>query len=263
MENNILNALVLTTLAGLSTAIGSAIAFITGSRGGRFLSFALGLSAGVMVYISFMEILPHSLEISGRWVSFFSFLGGILLSGFIDGMIPESQNPHGIRTEESIRRLKNGKTNSKYKLMRTGIFTTAAITIHNFPEGFATFATAATDMKIAFTVAVAIAIHNIPEGISVSVPIYEATKSKKTAFVYSSLSGIAEPLGAIIGWLILMPFLSPFVLGVIMGVVAGIMIYISFDELFPSAIEYGDGHIHIAGLATGMAIMGVGLNLLE
>ncbi len=263
MENNFLNAFLLTLFAGLSTAIGSVIAFVTGSRGGRFLSFALGLSAGVMVYVSFMEIIPHSSEITDRWVSLFAFLGGILLSGIIDRAIPESRNPHGIRTEQDIKNLKAGNINRKHKLLRTGIFTAIAITIHNFPEGFATFAMAANDVKLGFTIALAVAIHNIPEGISVSVPIYEATKSRKMAFLYSALSGIAEPIGAIIGWLILTPFLSPFVSGVVMAVVAGIMIYISFDELFPSAIEYGDGHVQIAGLVVGMAIMGVSLNLLK
>jgi zinc transporter, ZIP family len=262
MENNIVNGLLLSLFAGLSTAIGAAIAFIAGSRGGRFLSFGLGLSAGVMVYVSFVEILPHSAETAGQWGAFFAFFGGIGLSALIDRLIPEAQNPHEVRKEKSIRQLKIGKGMNKHKLLRTGMFTAFAITLHNFPEGFATFAAAATDLKLGITIAVAVAIHNIPEGISVSVPIYAATKDKKQAFFYSAISGLAEPAGAILGWLILSPFLTPEVMGIVMGVVAGIMIYISFDELLPTAREYGEGHTEIAGIVTGMAIMAVSLILL-
>lgn len=263
MELNIINGLLLSIVAGASTSIGAAIAFITGSRGGKFLSFGLGLSAGVMVYVSFMEIMQHSIDNSGKWAAFFAFFGGIGLSALIDRIIPESQNPHSARTEKSIKRLKINKKIEKHKLMRTGLFTAIAITLHNFPEGFATFATAATNIKLGISIAIAVAIHNIPEGISVSVPIYAASKSKKLAFFYSSLSGLAEPFGAIIGWLLISPFLNPFILGIIMGIVAGIMIYISFDELLPTAHEYGEGHVEIAGIVSGMAIMSISLNLLR
>jgi len=262
MENSIIAGLLLSLFAGMSTAIGSAIAFIFGSRGGKFLSFGMGLSAGVMVYVSFVEILPHSSETAGRWAAFFAFFGGIAFTALIDRLIPEAQNPHEVRTEKSIKGLKIIKKHEQHKLLRTGMFTAVAITIHNFPEGFATFAAAATDIKLGLTIAIAVAIHNIPEGISVSVPIYAATKSKKQAFFYSALSGLAEPAGALIGWLLLAPFLTPFVLGIVMGAVAGIMIYISFDELLPTAREYGEGHVEIAGVVAGMAVMAVSLNLL-
>ncbi|MBN2755321.1 MAG: zinc transporter ZupT [Candidatus Goldbacteria bacterium] len=262
MEINILYALLLSLFAGMSTAIGAAIAFISGSRGGKFLSFGLGLSAGVMVYVSFMEILPHSAETAGPWISLAAFFGGMGFTALIDKMIPEAQNPHEVRSDASVKELKISGKHSKHKLMRTGLFTAAAITIHNFPEGFATFAAAASDIKLGITIAIAVAIHNIPEGISVSVPIYAATDDKKKAFLYSSLSGLAEPVGALLGWLILAPFLTPQLLGIVMGAVAGIMIYISFDELLPTAREYGEGHTEIAGIAAGMAVMAVSLNLL-
>jgi len=262
MDSNIINGLILSLFAGMSTAIGAAIAFISGSRGGSFLSFGLGLSAGVMVYVSFMEILPHSFETAGQWAALMAFFIGIVIAFLIDSLVPETQNPHEARNAESIYRLKFGVKEHRHKLMRTGLFTAAAITFHNFPEGFATFAAAATDIKMGFTIAVAIAIHNIPEGISVSVPIYAATENKTWAFWYAALSGLAEPIGALLGWMILSPFLTPVVLGGVMAAVAGIMIYISFDELLPTAREYGDGHVEIAGVVTGMAIMGISLNLL-
>lgn len=262
METNILFALSMSVIAGMSTAIGAAIAFISGSRGGKSLSFGLGLSAGVMVYVSFMEMLPHSARVSGPWISLAAFFGGMALTAIIDRIIPEAQNPHEVRSDASVKELKISGKHSKHKLMRTGLFTAAAITVHNFPEGFATFAAAASDVQLGITIAAAVAIHNIPEGISVSVPIYAATGDKKKAFLYASLSGLAEPAGAIIGWLILAPFLTPQFLGIILGAVAGIMIYISFDELLPTAREYGEGHTEIAGIAAGMAIMAVSLNLL-
>jgi len=263
MENNgILIPLLLSAFAGLSTAIGSAIAFIAGSRGGRFLSFGLGLSAGVMVYVSFMEIMPHSAEKAGEWGAFLFFFAGIGIAALIDRLIPEAQNPHEARSISDIKKLSTAGKIKKSGLMRTGVFTAFAITIHNFPEGFATFAMAASDIELGITIAIAVAIHNIPEGISVSVPIYAATNDRGRAFWYSAVSGLAEPAGALIGWLILAPFMSDMVFGGVMGAVAGIMIYISFDELLPTAREYGEGHTEIAGVISGMAVMGLSLNLL-
>lgn len=263
MEINVMNGLLLSLFAGMSTAIGSVIAFVLGSRGNKFLSFGLGLSAGVMVYVSLVEILPHANETAGEWGALLAFFGGIGIAALIDRLIPDAQNPHEARKESLIKELKiSSHTHSKHKLMRTGMFTAFAITIHNFPEGFATFAAASTDLTLGITIAIAVAIHNIPEGISVSVPIYAATGDKKKAFFYSALSGLAEPAGALVGWLILAPFLTEHLLGVVMGVVAGIMIYISFDELLPTAREYGEGHTEIAGVIAGMAVMGVSLNLL-
>ena len=265
MEINFLQGFLLAFFAGAATAVGAVIAFFFGSRGNRFLSFGLGLSAGVMVYVSLVEILPHAVEEAGHWPSFFAFFGGIGLAALIDRLIPETMNPHEARKIEELKSLKTAdkkKAARKKKLMRTGIFTAIAITLHNFPEGFATFAAAATDLKLGITIAIAVAIHNIPEGISVSVPIYAATGDKKKAFVYSAASGMAEPAGALLGWLILAPFLNEFVLGIVMASVAGIMIYISFDELLPTAREYGEGHTEIAGVVTGMAIMGASLILL-
>lgn len=262
ISNNIIIGLLFSLFAGIFTSVGAAIAFLSGSRGGNFLSFGLGLSAGVMVYVSFVEILKYSGENSGEWFSLFAFLGGVVLTAIIDRMIPDAKNPHEARTEKSLRNLKVNTEHKNRKLMRTGILTAIAITIHNFPEGFATFATAITDVKMGLSIAIAVAIHNIPEGISVSVPIYAATNNKKTAFIYSSLSGLTEPIGAFLGWLFLAPFITQFTLGIVMGVVAGIMIYISFDELLPTAREYGEGHIEITGVITGMAIMSISLNLL-
>ena len=145
--------------------------------------------------------------------------------------------------------------------MRLGVFTALAISIHNFPEGLATFVSALQEPGIAIPIVAAIAIHNIPEGIAVSVPIYQATGSRKKTFCYSFLSGLAEPVGALIGWLLLMPFMNDTVYGMIFAAIAGVMIFISFDELLPAAREYGEHHLSVYGLILGMAVMAVSLLL--
>lgn len=254
---NIGFALLLTSFAGLSTGIGSAIAYVIKNPKMIYLSFGLGLSAGVMIYVSFVELLPHALTEIGQTMGVIVFFLGIAFIGFIDMIIPEKENPHAFQgfTEESRSKINK-------KLMRTGLFTALAIAIHNFPEGLATFGTALSDIRLGGMIAIAIAIHNIPEGISVSIPIYYATGDKKKAFIYSFLSGIAEPVGAIIGFLILYSFMTEAFLCALLAFVAGIMVYISLDELLPVAHLYGQSHTVILGVISGMLIMAFSLLLL-
>lgn len=264
-------AFMLTFIAGLSTGIGGLLAFFTKKTNTKFLAFALGFSAGVMIYVSMVEIFPEAEESlikamgePGRWLNLVAFFGGILLIGLIDRLIPNFENPHELKKVEDLRISDKGSIPIKeIDLKRVGIFTALAITIHNFPEGIATFIAAYQDPALGVAIAVAIAIHNIPEGIAVSVPIYYATGSRKKALIYSILSGLAEPVGAIAGYLILMPFLSDITLGLVFSSVAGIMVYISFDELLPSAQKFGKHHLSIFGLVLGMLVMGVSLLLLD
>jgi len=265
--NVLLFAFGLTLFAGLSTGVGSALAFFTRQTNTRFLSIALGFSAGVMIYVSFVEIFVKArIELAevygdrwGYWVTVLAFFGGILIIALIDKLIPSIENPHEIRKVEEMR--PNGPPGNNQKLLRMGMFTALAIAIHNFPEGLATFTAALTDPGLGIAIAVAIAIHNIPEGIAVSVPIYFATGSRKKAFWYSFASGLAEPVGALIGYLILMPFLSPVMLGILFAGVAGIMVFISLDELLPTAKEFGEHHLSIYGLIAGMGVMAISLLL--
>lgn len=263
-------AFLLTLFAGLSTGIGSLIAFFAKSTNKRFLSVSLGFSAGVMIYVSLVEIFQKSQTSlvgqlgprTGAWVTVLSFFGGIALIAVIDKLIPAEKNPHEMKPISPDGEVAEHSEGSKSKhLMRTGVFTALAIAIHNFPEGLATFVSALQDPSIAIPIVVAIAIHNIPEGIAVSAPIYQATGSKKKAFLYSFLSGLAEPLGALIGWLILMPIMNDVIYGIIFAAVAGIMVFISVDELLPAAREYGEHHLSIYGLIGGMAVMAVSLLL--
>ena len=271
MENfHVLAAFGLTLFAGLSTGIGSALAFFSKRTNPKFLSASLGFSAGVMIYVSFVEILSKARdsmisglgEKPGHWMTALAFFSGIAIIGIIDKLVPGYENPHEIRDVNVMeKKPKNLADQDSKKLMRMGLFSALAIAIHNFPEGLATFTAALTDPSLGIAIAVAIAIHNIPEGIAVSVPIYYATGDKKKAFFYSFLSGLSEPVGAFIGFLILRPFMGPVVFGFVFASVAGIMVYISLDELLPTAEEYGEHHISIAGLIGGMAVMAVSLLL--
>ncbi|EAI4084223.1 zinc transporter ZupT [Campylobacter jejuni] len=279
-------AMLLTLFAGFSTAIGSIIAFFSRKDDLRVLSLGLGFSAGVMIYISFMEILPTALKdfknhYDSHWAELLGlacFFGGILISLLIDKLIPEDVNPH--EPKEDLSELKicplpqKGQNPPKFHpgekwhqintkaLKRTGIFTALAIAIHNFPEGFATFISSLDNLTLGIAIAIAVAIHNIPEGLAVSLPIYHATGDKKKAFIYSALSGFAEPLGAFVGALILLPFIGDLTLAISFAVIAGIMVFISLDELLPAAKTYDKAHDSLYGLIAGMAIMALSLNLL-
>ncbi len=260
-------AFALTVFAGLSTGVGSLLAFLSKKINIRFLAGSLGFSAGVMIYVSFVEILPKSMESlskvfgnKGELIAVISFFAGIAIIALIDNFVPTIENPHEMK---DIDDMKGTISESQKKgLLRMGLFSALAIGIHNFPEGLATFVSALEDPTLGLSIAIAIAIHNIPEGIAVSVPVYYATGSRKKAFLYSFLSGLAEPVGALIGFFFLMWFFDESVFGITFGIVSGIMVYISLDELLPTAEKYGEHHIAIYGLISGMALMAVSLLLL-
>jgi ZIP family zinc transporter len=298
---NVWIALGLTLFAGMATGIGSMIAFTAHRTNYRFLSISTGFSAGVMLYVSFVEIFVKGTdalvraygEPGGHWINAASFFGGIVLIGVIDNLIPSAENPHELHSEAEIAPLHDrsaplpdfsAAAGSSYppvpgthdhglhhaRLMRMGLFTALAITIHNFPEGLATFLAAMQDPSLGAAIAVAIALHNIPEGISVSVPIFYATGDRRKAFVYSLLSGLAEPVGAGVAYLALYAFtggksgmVPPQVMGILFGGVAGIMVYISLDELLPTSRAYGKGHDSLLGLLGGMVVMALSLLLMK
>jgi len=280
MENAFF-AFAITLFAGLCTGIGSLIAFFNKKSNPKFLSVSLGFSAGVMIYVSMVELFFQAKQdlvrelglVKGSWITVIAFFGGMFLIAVIDKLIPSSENPHELHSVEELHDKHPDKSHhaeqikkreeaiKNHRLMRLGLFTALAISIHNFPEGLATFVAALQEPQIAIPIAAAIAIHNIPEGIAVSVPIFYATGSRKKALLYSFLSGLTEPLGALLGYLIILPFISDALMGIIFALVAGIMVFISLDELLPSAREYGEHHLAIYGLVAGMIIMAVSLLL--
>jgi zinc transporter, ZIP family len=281
MEGNLLLAFGVTLFAGLATGIGGLIAFFTKTTNTKFLSAALGFSAGVMIYVSFAEILVKSRESlvsvlgesMGTWAATGSFFGGMLLIALIDKLVPSFENPHSIPSPSDIEELRfdsdsleigvenEERMDNKGNLYRMGIMSAVAIAIHNFPEGLATFTATMKDPSLGIPIAVAIAIHNVPEGIAVSLPIFYATGSRKKAFLYSFLSGLAEPVGAIVGYLLLSRLFNDLTFGVLFGLVGGIMVFISLDELLPASEKYGEHHISLYGLISGMIVMAVSLAL--
>jgi len=262
-QHTIIVAFILTLIAGLSTGIGSLIALVAKRTNTKFLCASLGFSAGVMLYVSFMDMLPSAKEDlirhlgtqTGTLSLMLAFFGGIGIITLIDLLIPKINNPHEAQSVEDM-----GKSENR-QLHRAGIVVALSLAIHNFPEGIATFTSALNGLSVAIPITLAIAIHNIPEGIAVSVPIYHATGNKRKAFWMSFLSGLTEPAGAVLAYLFLAPFWSPMINGIVLAAVAGIMVYISLDELLPTAEKFGEHHISISGLIVGMIVMALSLFL--
>lgn len=278
----ILWAFLLSALAGISTTIGAVLAFFSKKDNFKLLSIGLAFSAGVMIYISFMEILPEAIEdfqkvyagFGGEILAILCFFLGVILSAIVDKLVPESLDTKAKKEYEELKIDPNEQeqiytnppqnaTNSHHALKRTGVFTAFAIAAHNFPEGFATFVSSLESLSFGLAIAIAVAIHNIPEGMAVSLPIYHATGQKRKAFVYSALSGLTEPLGALVAVFLLLPFVGTFLLAFTFALIAGIMVYISFDELLPAARAYGEAHHCLYGLLVGMGVMALSLALLN
>ena len=277
--NSILSALLLTLIAGAATGIGGALVLFKKKLSSDILAGALGLSAGVMIFISLAELFPESqAEIAsigslrhGEALVLLAFFAGMGIITLIDFLIPEYENPHeasGLSLD--ARTAAVGileQTGNEKALHRLGLMSALAIAIHNFPEGIATFIGALNNPQMGAGITFAIAIHNIPEGIAVAIPIYFATKSKGKALLYATLSGFSEIIGALLCLAVTAIFGVELTGGgpvfpLILAAVAGIMIYISLDELLPTAEKYGKHHIAIAGVVTGMAIMGISLLIL-
>lgn len=259
---NILLAFALTLIAGLSTGLGGLIAFFTKRDNVHFLTIALGFSAGVMLFVSFVDIFPEALKgfevqygENSMLATCLAFFGGMGLIALIDFLIPEGDNPHEMNYTEQIA--KEHTTNDTKKFHRMGVMLALSIAIHNFPEGLATFAVSLSDINVAIPIVIAIALHNIPEGIAVAVPIHQATGNRWKALLYSIMSGLSEPLGALVGFLILMPFWNSTIEASVLGITAGIMVYISLDELLPTSERYGHHHLSIIGVVAGMMLMAI------
>lgn len=253
MDPQLIKPLLITSLAGLSTTIGSLLGLIFKRENSKFMSSVLGFTAGVMIGVSFFELLPSGFEELGFTKASIAFVAGFIFIFLIDYFIPHEYMGQKEKLNEKTDR----------KLLRTGLFIALGIGIHNFPEGMATFYSSIVDIKIGIAIAVAIAIHNIPEGIAVSAPVYKATGSRGKAFLWSFLSGVVEPIGAIITALVLLPFLNPQVLGYLLSGIAGLMVFISIDELMPVSKSYGYLHLPIVSFIAGMVVMILSLVLVK
>jgi ZIP family zinc transporter len=252
LDRQFIIAIIITTLAGFSTTIGGAIGFIVRDKNHKFFSFTVGFTGGVMMGISFFELLPSGIEELGFLRACIAFFIGFIFIFLVDYFIPH----------EFIGQKEHMSKGTNKKLLRTGIFVALGIAIHNFPEGMAIFYGSYVDIKIGIAIAIAIALHNIPEGLAVSVPIYKATGSRGKAFMWAFISGMAEPLGAILTAFIFLPFLNIVILSYLLSAIAGIMVYISLDELMPVSHSYGFSHIPMFSFLCGMAVMFLSLYFL-
>lgn len=278
MNQNIINAFIISALAGLTTMLGTVMLFFMKKTNTKFLSASLGFSAGAMIFISFVDIIPKAIDqLQSKYdnkaalgLAMVAFFGGMVIMALIDKFIPEDTNPHEMTSEKTIEdvytksegEINPFSTKNTSSLKKMGVFTALAIAIHNFPEGIATFLSTVKEPSLGIPIAVAIAIHNIPEGISVAVPVFYGSGSKKEAFLYSFLSGIAEPIGGLFAYFIFMENASASMIGIVFAAVAGIMAFISLDELLPAAEEYGNHHTTIYGTIVGMVFMALSLYLL-
>jgi len=245
--------LILSTVAGLSTLIGGAFGLIMREPGPRFMALTLGFSAGVMLHVSFVELLQAGVESVGFGPAHIAFFAGMVVMFLIDVSIP-----HNYMAEQHHP----GRTPEQAALLKTGLFVALGIGIHNFPEGMASFVGALQEPSLGIAIAVAIAIHNIPEGLAVAAPVIAATGSRRKAFLWSTVSGLAEPIGAGVAALVLLPVLSEALLGYVLAAVAGIMVFITLDELVPVSRSFGKEHLSIIGVGIGMAVMATSLWLL-
>lgn len=262
LPQNFVPAMLITLFAGLATAIGGGIAFIVKKDNLKALSVGLGFSAGVMIFLSFTDILPEAGKLLAvnfphkyEWLVYGGFIIGIVVAMLIDYFLPDH-----IDTEEVLN--PDSPCKHHHKIKRAGLFTAVAICVHNFPEGMATFLTTTQNITLGISVGLAIAIHNIPEGIAVALPIYHVTGKKRYAMLYAALSGITEPIGAVVGLFLFSLFLPQIMIGMLMAAVAGIMIYLSFDTLLPLAREYGNWHLSMVGIVSGMLVIWVSLILI-
>ncbi len=254
MADNISLALLITTLAGLSTAVGGLIGIMVRKPGPRFMALTLGFSAGVMILLSYIELLQGGIEQIGFIRAHLAFFVGMGVMFLVDVSIPHDFIAEHHRT---------GTDEHSSRMMKTGRFVALGIAIHNFPEGMATFIGTLVDPSLGIAIAAAIALHNIPEGVAVAAPIYAATDSRKKAFLWSFFAGLAEPVGAGLAALVLLPFLTDAVLSYVLAAVGGAMIFISLDELIPASRVFREDHISIIGVIAGMIVMAVSLWLLR
>ncbi|SHE68711.1 zinc transporter, ZIP family [Tissierella praeacuta DSM 18095] len=263
MNKEVILSLGLTTIVGLSMGIGSLLSFFVKETNKRFLAIALSFSAGIMIYVSFMAILPEGMELietyfgeHSNFIALGGFFGGMLITAIIEKIVHKYGGHYHGHDEHEYHHEENGE-----HLSKLGLMSAVAIAIHNLPEGLAIFTAGLKDISLAIPLAAAVILHNIPLSIAISVPIYYSTGSKKKAFVYSLLVGLCQPLGAIIGYLILSKLFNDLVFGILFSIVAGIMIFVSLDELLPSSQKYEDHHISVYGAIAGMAVMALSMSI--
>ncbi len=279
MMTSYFTALILSTIAGLATLIGCLVTFFIKGRSLKYLSFGLGLSAGVMLFISLVDLYPNAtISVKNQmgqgyfWCPIAFFMIGILLAILIDYFVPDHIQTQMFTKQIGANEAHKDSTDCKEdehaliqmgRIKRAGLMTAIVVALHNFPEGLATFFTASQDLALGVSIVFAISIHNIPEGMAIALPVYQATHSKRKAFSYSFLSAMAEPVGGVVGYFLIKTLFPNLCLGLIFALVSGIMTYISLDTLLPLSKDYDTGHYSISGVVLGLLIMGIAIAVLD
>lgn len=269
MFDNFWPAFGLALFAGLSTGIGGLVAIFNKTASKRFLSVSLGFSAGVMIYISFVELFAQSLDeliklegkTLGTLYTNMAFFGGMGVIALIDLLVPSFENPHEL-PDSSFVEGELAPVDHR-RILRMSVLSLIAIAIHNFPEGMATFVASLKNIELGASIAIAIAIHNIPEGIAIAVPVYMATRSRTKALGFALIAGLCEPIGALFAFTLMSSYWNDYLLGLLFAAVSGVMVFISLDQLLPHSERYGHHHYSIYGLVAGMIVMAGSLILLN
>lgn len=265
--SNVMLSFGLTLIVGLSMGAGSLLSFFVKETNKRFLALSLSFSAGIMIYVSFMAILPEGMELlestmgeMGHYIALIGFFGGMFITGLMEKLVHKyAGDYHGHHSGHDHGEHSHGGEHEH--LSKLGLMSAIAIAIHNLPEGLALFTAGLKDISLALPIAAAVIIHNIPLSIAISVPIYYSSGSKRKAFMYTLLVGLCQPLGAIIGYALLSRFFNDTLFGFLFSVVAGIMIFVSLDELLPASQKYEDHHLSVYGAIAGMIVMAISLGV--
>ncbi len=241
----IIGPLLVSTIAGLSTVLGAFIVFLKVKEENRakFITFCLSFSLMIMIGISITDLIPNSLSV---------LLKENLKKGIVLAVLAIVTGIVGIKL--LINKIEKAKTNCN-SLYTLGILNMIALMLHNFPEGVATFLSSMQDMNMGIHLGLAIMLHNIPEGISIAVPIYYSTKSKKEALKKTFLSGFAEPLGAILAFVLFKNYITDSLISIVLLFVAGIMITISIEEILPETLKYKENSYIIKGFLAGIILI--------
>lgn len=273
MKNEILS-LGLTIVVGLSMGLGGLLSFFINNLNKKFLAITLSFAAGIMIYVSFMEMLPEGMHLiegyigeSGKLIALGWFFGGMLITAILEKLVHMfagefHDHNHGEHSHHKHNHNHEKQENNGEHLSKLGVLSAIAIAIHNIPEGLALFTAGLKDISLAFPIAVAVIIHNIPLSVAISVPLYYSTGSRKKAFIYTLLVGLCQPIGAILGYVVLARVFNDLVVGALFSIVAGIMIFVALDELLPSSQRYEDHHLSVYGAILGMIVMAISLSFL-
>mmetsp|Transcript_32908 Transcript_32908/g.84971 ORF Transcript_32908/g.84971 Transcript_32908/m.84971 type:complete len:273 (-) Transcript_32908:596-1414(-) len=260
------HALLLSTIAGLSTGVGGLVVYIFRYISREYLSLSLGFAAGAMGYLSIVELLMRMVEQQGALSAAMFFLLGAAFVYVLEKLTPHTEIGHSHGVEEESGDDESGVQEGKpsiapadSSLLRSGLITATALALHNFPEGLAVGVSTVQSSQLGIAMAIAIAMHNIPEGIAVAVPLAKATGDRVRAVLITTLTGLAEPLGALISLLVLQPFLNAYVIDALLCGVGGVMSAVTVFEIAPAA---KDKRYFAAGAVTGMVFIAFNLHVL-